>query len=309
MKLFLKIVVGLVVVLGLVLAVILVPAHIQVRGVEPALPSSQQLQSLRSGEGPTSVRYLVTSAQTGEQRSLAHISFLVEWANGKSFLIDTGMSQQQAFEFADLIKAMDSSLQDVQVFGTVASLMGSELSKIQGVGFTHLHIDHTEGIKEFCEARGSGAEVLQTVSQRDLHNFNTSEGAALVADSCLRRGELYAMSPDSGGNDVNIFESSNFPGLAAVELGGHTPGSTLWVVALADRTILFSGDITNDKHSLDHDVAKEALYSWMIVPENIKRTAQLRKWLRGLDERDNFSVIVSHDLKNAQRHIREYSSN
>ncbi len=307
MKLFLKIAIALIVILLLVLGAVLVPAHIQVRGVEPALPSSQQLESLRTGDGPTSVQYVLTSAQSGEQRSLAHISFLVEWENGKTFLIDTGMSRQQALEFADLIKTMDSSLQDAQIFGTVASLMGSEVSRIEGVGFTHLHIDHTEGITEFCDARGSGAEVLQTVSQRDLHNFNTSEGADLIANSCLQYGELRALSPSEGGDDVNMFESPNFPGLAAVELGGHTPGSTLWVVTLPNRTLLFSGDITNDKHSLDHDVAKEALYSWMIVPENIERTAQLRKWLRDLDQRENFSVIVSHDLKNAQGHIKEYS--
>ncbi len=309
MTLLLRIAVGFIVVLGLVLGAILVPAHIQVRGVEPALPSYKQLELLRSEDGPTSVRYLLTSAQTGEERSLAHLSFLVEWANGNTFLIDTGMSKQQALDFADLIKTMDSSLQDVQVFGTVSSLMGSELSELQGVGFTHLHIDHTEGIKDLCEARGGGAEVLQTVSQRDLHNFNTSEGADLVAGSCLRHGEMRAISSSNGSNDATVFESPNFPGLAAVELGGHTPGSTLWVVSLAERTLLFSGDITNDKHSLDHDIAKEALYSWMIVPENIGRTAQLRKWLRELDQRENFSVIVSHDLKNAQQHLKEYSSN
>jgi len=308
MKLILKIAIALIVILGLVLAAILVPAHIQVRSVDPVLPSFEQLELIRSEDGPTSVRYLLSSAQAGEQRSLAHMSFLVEWANGKTFLIDAGMSRQQASEFADLMKTLDSNLQDAQIFGTVASLMGSDISSIEGVGFTHLHIDHTEGIKEFCDARGGGAELLQTVSQRDLHNFNTYEGADLIANSCLQNSELQVLSLLEGGDGVNMFESPKFPGLAAVELGGHTPGSTLWVVALADRTFLFSGDITNDKQSLDYDLAKEALYSWMIVPEYIERTAQLRKWLRGLDQRGNFSVIVSHDLKNAQQHIKEYSS-
>ncbi len=308
MTLILKIAIALIVILGVVLGAILVPAHLQVRSVDPALPSSEQLESIRSEDGPTSVRYLLSSAQAGKTRSLAHMSFLVEWANGKAFLIDAGMSHKQALEFADLVKTLDSNLQDAKVFGTVVSLMGNDLSRIEGVGFTHLHIDHTEGVKKFCDARGSGAALLQTTSQRDLHNFNTTEGADIVANSCLQNGDLQALSLLEGDNDSNMFESPKFPGLAAVELGGHTPGSTLWVVALADRTLLFSGDITNDKHSLDHDIAKRALYSWMIVPEYIERTAQLRKWLRGLDQSENFSVIVSHDLENAHQHIKEYSS-
>jgi len=308
MKLFLKVVLGLMLVLSVALAVILVPAHLQVRSVEPGLPSQAQLESVRSANGPTSVHYLLTSSQEGEQRSLAHISILVEWANGKTFLIDTGMSQQQALEFSELIKTMDSSFQDTKIFGSVASLLGDKLTEVDGVGFTHLHIDHIEGTKEFCLARGLGAEVFQTPSQRDLHNFNTSEGAELIKNACLKQGSLLAVDANSHDRGKNLFELPNFPGLAAVELGGHTPGSTLWVVALADRILLLSGDITNDKHSLDHDVAKEALYSWLIVPENIERTAQLREWLSALDRRENFSVIVSHDLKNTQQHIPEFAA-
>ena len=134
----------------------------------------------------------------------------------------------------------------------------------------------------------------------DLHNFNTTEGAGLIASSCLTQTEF------TSANNENLYRSSQFPGLAAIELGGHTPGSTLWTVALGDKVLLLSGDITNDKTSIDHNIPKQALYSYLFVPENTKRTAELRQWLRGLDQSEAFSVIVSHDLANTQANLSEF---
>jgi len=78
------------------------------------------------------------------------------------------------------------------------------------------------------------------------------------------------------------------------------------VVALGSKVLLFSGDTTNNKASIDHDIPKSALYSYVLVPENIKRTAQLRKWLKDLDQQNAFSVIVSHDLEITAMHINEF---
>ena len=94
--------------------------------------------------------------------------------------------------------------------------------------------------------------------------------------------------------------------MAAIELGGHTPGSTLWAVMLNDKLLLFSGDITNDKMSIDHDIPKQAVYSYLLVPENVERTQSIRRWLKELDSRDQFSVIVSHDLASTKAHLPFY---
>ena len=80
-------------------------------------------------------------------------------------------------------------------------------------------------------------------------------------------------------------------------MGGHTPGSTLWAVAVDDKVLLFSGDITNSKHKLDADEGKGFLYSFIFVPEDTARTAELRAWLRELDAKPEFSVVVAHDIK------------
>lgn len=296
-------IIGVVLCLGvLLLAAVLIPAHIQVRGVTYSLPSKDDLLALRSDRAPSDVRYVLTSSQSLSRGQIAHISILVEWDNGDMFMIDTGMDEAEAVDFAELLKKIDSSAGRVQVYGSVSALLGANINKVAGVGFTHLHIDHTQGLKNFCRARGDGAVVLQSQSQATLHNFNTTEGAEIVGGSCL---EPLDFTSAVGGE---LLISNRFPGVAAFELGGHTPGSTLWAVALGEKVLLFSGDTTNDIDSIEHNKPKPALYSYVIVPESTKRTAELRSWLRELDQNPNFSVIVSHDLVNTQSHLREFVS-
>ena len=196
------------------------------------------------------------------------------------------LDAEGAAAFVELLKGIGGG-GDGEFFGAVADQLGSHLARVKGAGFTHLHIDHTQGITSFCDARGDGATLLQTEHQRDLHNFNTTEGAELVAGSCLSRGTL---------EGSELLTNGAFPGLGMVALGGHTPGSTLFIVGLKDHLWLFSGDTTNTKEDLLTNTGKGFLYSGLLVPENTGRTQKLRLWLRSLNKNDDTDVIVSHDL-------------
>lgn len=87
-----------------------------------------------------------------------------------------------------------------------------------------------------------------------------------------------------------------FPGLGVVALGGHTPGSTLFVIAVEGRVWLLSGDITNSKADLLSDTGKGFFYSYVLVPEHSARSGMLRSWLGRLDANRDMTVVVSHDL-------------
>ena len=104
-------------------------------------------------------------------------------------MIDAGMDRAAAIEFGKLMETALGAEQAVS-HGTIVELLGSDTQRVMGVAYTHLHIDHSQGTVPFCETRGSGARVFQTSWQAELHNFNTEEGAAIVADSCLERGRL-----------------------------------------------------------------------------------------------------------------------
>ena len=299
MRLFSKILGG-GVILGLVLAAIaLVPPHLQIRSVEPELPDAAGLRALLSApNGPVRIRYVNTSSQELGQGELGHTVFLVEWANGNLFMIDTGMDRKTAVEFGELMELALGGEEAVS-HGTIAELLGEDTMRVTGVAYTHLHIDHSQGTVPFCVARGPGASVFQTSWQADLHNSNTVEGAAIVADSCLEPGTV-------GDGAVKAVEG--FPGIGLVALGGHTPGSTLFAIAAGDRLWLLSGDISNSKADLLSNTGKGLLYSYLIVPEHTARSDALRSWLGRLDANEDMTVIVSHDLLDiAASGMAEYS--
>ncbi len=291
MRLLLKLIGGALIVGVLLLAFRLVPAHLQIRSVEPALPSEGQLRSLLKVEnGPVRLRYVNTSSQQLPIGVLGHTVFVAEWANGNLFMIDAGMDREAAIEFGQLME-MALGAEEAVSHGSIDRLLGANTMRVQGVAFTHLHIDHTQGVEPFCEKRGSGAKVYQTSWQRDLLNLNTTEGAGIVANSCLSKGVLVG---------EELLEMAEFPGLGIVGLGGHTPGSTLFAIAVGDRIWILSGDITNSKADLLSDTGKGFVYSYLMVPENTARTAMMRPWLAGLDSKQGMTVLVSHDVEDIQ---------
>jgi glyoxylase-like metal-dependent hydrolase (beta-lactamase superfamily II) len=287
LRMLLKIATGLALLVVLAAAVFLLTAHIQVRGVGPPLPDDAQLRALlSSGNGPASVRYINTSTQELPVGRLGHTLFLVEWKNGNLFMIDAGMDRANALEFG---KLMETALgaEEAVPHGNIAELLGDDIERVVGVGFTHLHIDHTQGVVPFCERRGSGARVYQTFWQAELHNFNTEQGADIVAQSCLGEGEL---------NGPGISTIDGMPGLGIVGLGGHTPGSTLFAIAEGDRLWLISGDTTNSKADVLSNTGKGFLYSYLMVPEDTARTEELRLWFARLDAEEDMTVVVPHDI-------------
>jgi len=207
MRIFIRIILGIVSLVVLGLAIFLVPPHLQTQGIEPDLPNEQALRDLMTTQnGPIAVHYVLTASQDVRGRDLGHTSFVIEWANGNLFLIDAGMDETGAEEFAELMAGISGG-GDAKFFGKLGEQLGGELERVKGIGFTHLHIDHTQGVTAFCEARGPGTDLLQTDDQRDEHNFNTVEGAEIVVKSCLSRGTLQGRE---------ILTSDAFPGLGLI---------------------------------------------------------------------------------------------
>jgi glyoxylase-like metal-dependent hydrolase (beta-lactamase superfamily II) len=290
MKKLLTVVLLILLVVLIGVSIVLIPAHLQIRSVNTALPEFSDFLALKVAGGPSDIVYINTSEQPGPDSVLTHSAFLTRWKNGEFFLIDTGMREKTAIEFGEMMQLVLGG-GPAEPHGNIASLLGENIARIAGVGFTHLHMDHTQGLATLCERGNFAAVLLQTDFQRTEQNFNTSDGAQLMSQSCLKPGDI------AGGP---VFTSEQFPGLGIVHLGGHTPGSTLFAVWIAERLYLFSGDITNSKQDLLEEKGKGWVYSNLLVPEDTARTAQLRQWLRALSKRPEVVVVVSHDLGDIQ---------
>ncbi len=281
------------------LAVFLLPAHLQVRSVDPPLPDlAAMFESVDVEGGPIRVRYVNSATQpTSDGRDMGHTAFVLDWEDGRRFVIDLGMEPDVAIEFG---KPMESLLGSgpVSPHGSVAEQMGEGVESVAGLAFTHLHHDHTQGIVALCRSHGGNLPIYQTPFQFEKRNYTTDMGYVFIEEARALPDSKGCATPKRLDDNPtgSLHPIPGFPGLVAIPAGGHTPGSTLYLAHVADHYFLFSGDITNTRRDLIENLPKPALYSFLIVPEDTRRTEKMRLWLRDLDARDDLTVVVSHDL-------------
>lgn len=293
-----KIMYALLGVIGLVMvgvAVVLVPAHWELRHVEVSLPSLEAIQSQIGAPGtgdtdyPVEMRYVLSGSQRSGTREVAYAAVTIRWPDGRIFLIDAGMDREQTAEFGRTMERIGAS--PVETFGSVKDQIGSAIGDVRGIGFTHLHEDHTLGITDICATTLERAIIFRTAYQDTSHILHTKNSHQLVSAAACGKATL---------SDDPIKKVPGFPGLYALDAAGHTPCSTIYIVRLHDKTVILAGDLTGSKADIENNQPKPWLYSYFLVPENPPLLAEWRAWLQRAQSLPNTSVVVAHDLKSYQ---------
>lgn len=273
----------------LLIATVLAKSHWEIRQIGPALPTLETLQAtLNSAEGPIRIGYILNASQPSrEGQAASYPAFVLQWRDGRRFLVDAGMDAQGAREFGELAETLFGA-GPIQFEATVADQLGNGLADLQAIAFTHLHNDHTGGSQAICEAATGSITLFQTPWQAGHSNYTTQPGVEdLARASCLNRQLL---------GDPQLNSIPGFPGLIAISAGGHTPGSTIYAAQVNGTTWLLAGDISNEKAALLTNRPKPFWYRWFITPEAGDRQEELRLWLAELDAQADFQVVLSHDL-------------
>lgn len=286
----------------LVLLAFFLEAHLEIRSLEAPLPTEAERAAFAAGaRGPVSIEWVESGRQARADGGVSTTgSFFLRWPDGRGFLIDAGMTADEMLAFgAALETAMGAG--PIRVFGSVAAQIGRASRRIEGVGFTHLHHDHTDGAEDLCAARdGAPLSLFQVGDQAERGNYTTDPGRARVeAAACLERVRLGAAGGAAEGEASEVprlHPVPGLPGLAAFAAGGHTPGSTVFVARLPDRIVYFAGDITNEHARLLANEGKGFVYSYLMIPENTGRLEALRRWLAARHAEPDTFVVVSHDL-------------
>ena len=290
----------------------LVAAHREMESLDPPLPTLDALRALAAdAELPARVSYWNTASQPmprsqvlersrdphpGEPYVMSHPAFVLEWADGRVLLVDTGMDRAAALAFGRPIEWLGAA--PIEPHASLAEVLGPALARGPfGLVFTHLHTDHTSGVAAFCaalRARRPEARVqlFQTEAQATRANWTTRPGRAQLASAdCLEALRL-ADSPAA--------PLPGFPGTFVIQAAGHTPGSQVVGAWLRDgastRGFLFAGDVANAADGIRFDVPKPWAYSLLVVPESPRRLQRMRRFLRQASEA-GFVVVVSHDQR------------
>jgi glyoxylase-like metal-dependent hydrolase (beta-lactamase superfamily II) len=286
--------------------------HLQVQQARSPLPLVGDLLAVADADLPTKVSVIETAQQATSRAGvldpgadprpdapyvMTHPSFVIEWADGRLLLVDTGMSRDAAVDFGRTLERL-SSAQPLEPRPTVAVALGSAASRVKGIVFTHLHVDHVDGLTELCARIGTPVKVFMTGAQLDSWTLFTAPGKRIVAEAaCADRVRIGGPPP--------LIPLAGFPGVGVIAAAGHTPGSQAIVAAVrggdgAVRRYIFSGDITNTIDGVRGDIPKPLLYRLVIVPEDDDRLGELRRYLRALEKEQSFTIVVSHD----QNHLK-----
>lgn len=246
----------------------------------------------------TAPRWLVLAGErTPDEEDpyvMTHPLFLLRWADGSLAVVDAGLSPDGARRFgrpAELLGA------EATVCGE-APFAGIDPAKVRAVVFSHLHVDHLQGLGALC---GDGAPLPVRVSPEQESSDERFEAAgreelmALVRSGCARR-EPFALV-DEGGPAPGL---AGLPGLHRVPVPGHTPGSQLVVVFVHDgdgppRGVIVSGDVVNHRAGIRHDRPKPWWYRKLLVREVDDLQEQNRRLLARLDAA-GFEILVDHHL-------------
>ncbi len=300
--------------LGLALAlvaVLLLHAHVQIRGRDPELPTLAALRAQADlSDLPIRVSYWNTSSQVTPRAQvlearldpapatpyvMAHPAFLLEWADGRALLVDSGMERAQAASFGRPIEWMGGA--PAVPHASIAERLAPALAgRPLAIAFTHLHTDHVGGVVALCSALPGDTQVrlFQTAAQIDRVNFSTWPGRAeLDRARCLVRERLA---------DAPLAPLPGYPGAFAIRAAGHTPGSQILgafvLEASGVRGILFAGDAANAIDGVRREVPKPRAYQLFVVPESESRLAHVRAFLREA-EAAGLVVAIAHD----ERHL------
>jgi glyoxylase-like metal-dependent hydrolase (beta-lactamase superfamily II) len=290
----------------LVLAAGLTWAHLAIRRERAPLPAPEVLRAAAAapGERPVRLTWINTATQPMPRAAvladgrdpaptapyrMSHPSFVLEWSDGRLLLVDAGMTRDAAIEFGRPLETLGGA-GPIAPHGSVAERLGAARDRVQGVVFTHLHVDHAGGIVALCAGRQAPIRAFMTGAQATHRNYTTRPGHRLLADAgCVERVWL-----ESG----PLRAVPDFPGVFVIAAGGHTPGSQIVVAHVGAREpqrYVFTGDIVNHVDGINHNLPKPFLYSLLLVPEDRPRLDELRRYLKWLRDDRGSTLLVSHD--------------
>jgi len=224
-------------------------------------------------------------------------SWLIEHPEGL-FLIDTGLSadvkQDGYFKDLDFIskyyfeKQMIFEIDEEQEINNQLKKIGIKCQSIDKIILTHLHIDHTGGLKHF-------PEVPIIVNNREWETMDGSFPKLFPKNIKIEKIKLE--------NRFENFENSYYltegKDLIMVETQGHTRGHSSIILKMDDnKLIFFGGDVAYNEKRLLNKVFSATI-------KDYKKNVDSCNQIMNLATNRSVLFLPSHDFESGNRLIKE----
>ncbi len=283
---------GIIVILALVVGIYLLGSEDvpETTSYEIHLSALRDLARTGPGQGPIEVRYeiigngglprgLIMAGGGFELVEMPRPVFQVLYPDGHYILIDSAYdrSQHEAANFADqpfFDEAWDK---------LVVAMDGADKIVV-----THEHGDHLGGVASHPRFEDLARSLLLTEEQL------SSEGAVFTKLPETLRARLEPLRYE---NAVAIA-----PGVVLRKAPGHTPGSQMVFVTLADgKELLFVGDVVWNLDAVTELKYRPRLITDLILGEDRKAVLDQLRALRNLHDAGRVPIVVSHDRRTYQQ--------
>jgi glyoxylase-like metal-dependent hydrolase (beta-lactamase superfamily II) len=238
-----------------------------------ALPERIEVEKVGDFAFP---RSLVVAGEGFRMHRMVLLSHRVVWPD-RSLIVDAAMSPEAA-------KKMPGSKMD----GTAYERVQAAIKKATLIVFTHEHADHVDGIASTPNFAAIAGNVRITREQLEGPKLERDAfpAGALASLHPLEYEGLYALAP----------------GVVLQKAPGHTPGSQLVYVELANGTrFLFVGDVAWSEDNIAEQVGRPRIAQFMLGEDREAVASEVRAL--GALPRD-VHVIVAHDPVALDRDLR-----
>jgi glyoxylase-like metal-dependent hydrolase (beta-lactamase superfamily II) len=171
------------------------------------------------------------------------------------------------------------------VLAPVAALagLGIDPEAITQVVVTHGHYDHIGNLHAF-----PGAEII--MARREYEFWTGPLGSRGQFAWTTEPGDITELRRIHAEGRLTLFEASYAPapGIELLEVGGHTPGQAVAVVATAGGGVVLASDAVHYYEELEHDRPSA-------VVADLRQMYQAYDQLRELASQAGTEIVAGHD--------------
>jgi N-acyl homoserine lactone hydrolase len=169
------------------------------------------------------------------------------------FLIDSGV--EDAFRVAPsraLIRGLVGSVAHIERLTVVTPARFFADRPVQNIFLTHLHMDHVLGLRELSPV----ATVYVGRGEANERSFEHLFTRGIIDDALAGRAPLAELqfTPDPKKRFEGLLDVFGDGSFFALQVPGHTDGSTAYFARTKNGGVLFTGDACHTKWGWEHSV-------------------------------------------------------